>query len=158
MTELLIMRHAKSSWDDPDLGDHDRPLNRRGRLAAPRMGELLAAEDRLPDAVLCSTACRTVETWNLLSTAAGCQVQPRFLKEIYLADGDDLLKQLHAMPSRSERAMIIGHNPGMEQLVAMLTDRQVRVPTASLVLVETLGSWEAVRSGRFVRQWKVKEL
>lgn len=158
MAELLIMRHAKSSWDMPSLADHDRPLNGRGRRAAPKMGELLAAEDLLPDAVLCSNACRTMQTWDLLSTAAGCDVRPRFREEIYLADGGDLLKQLHAIPSRSERGMIIGHNPSMEELVAMLTGRRVRMPTASLVLVQTQGRWESIRSGRFVRQWKVKEL
>ena len=158
MAELLILRHAKSSWASPGLKDHDRPLNDRGRRDAPRIGELLAAEDLLPDAVLCSTACRTVQTWELLSAAAGCRVRPRFLEEIYLADTGDLLEHLHKMPSGCERGMIIGHNPGMESLVAMLTGRQVTMPTAALALVEVTGTWGAISSGRFMRQWKPADL
>jgi phosphohistidine phosphatase len=158
MASLLIMRHAKSSWDIPGLKDHDRPLNDRGRRDAPRIGELLAAEDLLPDAVLCSSACRTMQTWELLSEAAGCRVQPRYDADIYLADASDLLEQLHTIPESCERGMIIGHNPGMEVLVAVLTGRQVTMPTAALVLVEIHGGWEAITSGRFVRQWKPKEL
>ncbi len=158
MAELLILRHAKSSWAIPGLKDHDRPLNDRGRRDAPRMGELLASEGLLPDAVLCSTACRTMQTWELLSKAARCDVQPRYEEEIYLAGAGDLLEQLHKIPESCRRGMIIGHNPGMEILVAMLTGRQVTMPTAALVFVEIHGSWKAISSGRFIRQWKPKEL
>ena len=100
MAELLVLRHAKSSWDTPGQPDHDRPLNRRGRRDAPRIGELLAAESLLPDAVLCSTACRTVETWTLLSAAAGCPVAPAFTDRLYLASGADLLEEIHSFPPR----------------------------------------------------------
>lgn len=158
MAELLIMRHAKSSWASPGLPDHDRPLNDRGRGDAPRIGELLASEDLLPDTVLCSTACRTMETWTLLSAAAGCDVKPRYEEAIYLASAGDLLEQLQSLPSGCERGMIIGHNPGLETLVGMLTGRPVTLPTASLVLVEIGGPWGAIASGRFIRQWKPKEL
>ena len=158
MAELLILRHAKSSWDNPGLCDHDRPLNGRGRRDAPRIGELLAAEDLLPDAVLCSTACRTMETWSLMAHAAGCEVVPRYEQAIYLASGGDLLEQLHTFPAGQKRGLVIGHNPGLETLVAMLTGKRVTMPTASLILVEINGDWEAISSGRFVRQWKPKEL
>jgi len=158
MPSLLILRHAKSSWDIPGQDDHDRPLNARGRLDAPRIGTLLASEGLIPDAVLCSTACRTMETWELLSRAAGCDVKPRYLKELYLAAAGDLLEQLHTMPESCRLGMIIGHNPGMELLVAMLAARRVTLPTASLVLVEIEGAWDGITSGRFVRQWKPKEL
>ncbi len=158
MAELLILRHAKSSWDNPGLCDHDRPLNGRGRRDAPRIGELLAAESLLPDAVLCSTACRTVQTWQLLSAAAGCDVEPRYEAAIYLASGGDLLEQLHTFPAGQKIGLVIGHNPGLEVLVAMLTGKRVTMPTASLIHVEINGDWEAIRSGRFVRQWKPKEL
>ena len=158
MAELLIMRHAKSSWATPGLDDHDRPLNDRGRRDAPRMGELLAAEDLLPDAVLCSAACRTMQTWEMLSAAAGCDLRPVYEEKLYLAGGGELLERLQCLPPSCRRGMILGHNPGMEMLVSMLTGRQVTMPTAALVLVEINGSWEAIRSGRFVRQWKPKEL
>ena len=158
MPSLMILRHAKSSWDIPGLKDHDRPLNGRGRRDAPRIGELLAAEDLLPDAVLCSTACRTMETWSLLARAAGCEVKPRYEEATYLASGGELLEQLHTFPAGYKRGLVIGHNPGLEALIVMLTGRQVTMPTASLVLVEINGDWEAIRSGRFVRQWKPKEL
>jgi phosphohistidine phosphatase len=158
MAELLILRHAKSSWAAPGLDDHDRPLNDRGRRDAPRVGELLAAEGLLPDAVLCSTACRTRETWDLVSAAAGCDVQPGYREELYLAPPGDLLDQLGTLPPSCSRGMIIGHNPGVELLVAMLAGREVTMPTAALVLLEIQGSWESITSARFVRQWKPKEL
>jgi phosphohistidine phosphatase len=158
MLSLLILRHAKSSWESPGQDDHDRPLNDRGRRDAPRIGELLAAEGLLPDGVLCSTACRTMETWDLLSAAAGCDVQPRYMEELYLAPAGDLLEQLQTMPEFCRRGMIIGHNPGVELLVAMLAGRQVTMPTAALVLMEIQGSWEAITSARFIRQWKPKDL
>jgi phosphohistidine phosphatase len=158
MIELLILRHAKSSWTAPGLDDHDRPLNDRGRRDAPRIGELLAAEGLLPDGVLCSTACRTRETWELVSAAAGCDVRPLYRDELYLAPAGDLLDQLHTMPESCRRGMIIGHNPGVELLVAMLARRQVTMPTAALILMEIQGSWDAITSARFIRQWKPKDL
>jgi phosphohistidine phosphatase len=158
MTELLILRHAKSSWDNPGLDDHDRPLNRRGRRDAPRIGKLMAAEDLLPDAVICSTACRTVETWELLSNAAGCDLKPRYESSVYLASAGDLLEQARTFPPDCRRGMIIGHNPGLESLVNRLTGKRVTLPTASLVLVAIRGGWDDLRSGRFIRQWKPKEI
>jgi len=156
--QLLILRHAKSSWDHAGLRDHDRPLNDRGRRDAARIGRLLAEENLLPDAVLVSTACRTQETWERLADAAGCDATPRYMEEIYLASGADLRNLLKAMPEDSSRGLILGHNPSVATLVENLTGKQVSMPTASLVLVEWDGSWPDPEAARFVRQWKPKEL
>lgn len=117
---LTLMRHAKSAWDDPDLDDHDRPLNKRGRRDAPRIGTWLASRAPLPDLILCSTARRTRETAMLARPLLGEGARLRHLKSIYLAEPQALLSLVHKTPDGVGHLMLIGHNPGLEQLAINL--------------------------------------
>ena len=85
MKTLLLMRHAKSSWDDPDVADHDRPLNKRGKKDAPRMGQWLAEQGLTPEVIVTSTAKRARKTAELVAESCGCQREPIVLPELYHA-------------------------------------------------------------------------
>jgi phosphohistidine phosphatase len=135
MREVLILRHAKSSWKDAALSDHDRPLNGRGRRAAPRMGELILSERILPDHVLCSSAKRTRTTAKLAMRAAGYAGRIEKLPELYLASSAEILDVLATASEQHRRIMVVGHNPGMASLVAHLTGHHHAFPTAALAHV-----------------------
>jgi phosphohistidine phosphatase len=162
MKTLLVMRHAKSSWKKPSLEDHDRPLNKRGRRAAPRMGKLLLAENLVPDKVLCSTAVRAVDTARLVTEACEYHGPVQSLRELYLAAPETYVDALQQLGEAAGRILLIGHNPGLEQLVEGLAGRQVELPTAALVLIRLpVERWGATRlDGRaeVVQSWSPKSL
>jgi phosphohistidine phosphatase len=121
MLRLALLRHAKSSWDDPDLDDFDRPLNERGRKSAPMMGQMLASLNFKPDAILCSPAKRTRETLDgiqpfLKSRANGAD----FDRGLYLASAGDILSCIQKSAAAAATVLVIGHNPGMHILSARL--------------------------------------
>lgn len=120
MKTLILMRHAKSAWDDPQHHDIERPLNARGRQAAPRMGAWLAAEDCRPDVVLCSAAKRTRETLDLMRPHLPERMVVEFVRALYLAAPREMLTELGKVPDTAESVMLIGHNPGMASLVDLL--------------------------------------
>lgn len=109
--KIILIRHAKSSWDSPTLRDHDRPLNKRGRDNAPRIGKWLRDQGHLPDLVLVSTSARTVETSELIRSAWDHQPKVQFLKQLYHADPQTILSTLQA--ARADTIALIGHNPGI---------------------------------------------
>jgi phosphohistidine phosphatase len=111
---LILIRHAKSDWDDPGLDDHDRPLNPRGQRSAPRIGAWLAAHGHLPDAVLCSTARRTRETWDGIAAHLPDPPEPVYSRGLYHASPPDMLSVIADSEARS--LAVIGHNPGIGSL------------------------------------------
>ena len=111
---LILIRHAKSGWDDPSLDDHDRPLNDRGRRDAPRMGDWLRAGGYVPDAILCSSALRTRQT----AEGLGLGPDPMILDSLYHASPDRLLTSLPK--AKAQSVAIIAHNPGIGDLAARL--------------------------------------
>lgn len=119
MKDLVLFRHAKSSWANPGASDFDRPLNKRGRRAAPMMAAWLAGQGWAPDLVLCSAARRTQETLALVQPhlGAGTVVIERAL---YLATVPTLRQHIARIPDGAGRALVIGHNPGLELLAAEL--------------------------------------
>ena len=117
---LLLLRHAKSSWDDPSLDDFDRPLAPRGRRDAPRMGELLRHHGWHPDTVLCSPSARTRETWAAVAERLPSPDRVSFPGPLYHATPADLLDLIRGLPDGASTAMIVGHNPGMAETVRML--------------------------------------
>ncbi|MFC1996182.1 histidine phosphatase family protein [Chloroflexota bacterium] len=135
MKKLLVLRHAKSSWKDTGISDHARPLNKRGKRAAPRMGQVLFDEDLVPDLVLSSTANRARETADLVAEASGYEGEVIYLEDFYHAWPSDYLNALRNLSEDINTAMIVGHNPGMELLLEMLTDESERFPTAALALI-----------------------
>jgi phosphohistidine phosphatase len=162
MKTLLILRHAKSSRDDASMPDHDRPLNKRGQHAAPRIGELLKEEQLLPDEILGSTAVRVRETVELVVQNSGYRGKIAFRPELYLAGSEAYLQALRALPDDCQRAMVVGHNPGLEDLLGVLTGAREHLTTAALAQVELdVSRWrdlDARRDGRLIQLWRPKEL
>ncbi len=162
MKTLLILRHAKSSWKDETLPDHERPLNKRGKQSAPLMGELIRREGLLPDFVLCSTAKRARQTADLVAEASDYQGEIEYLRELYAAPPQAYLQALSKLDDRYERVMVVGHNPGLEELLQALTGEMQPLPTAALAQVELpIQQWaevKSVRRGKLVEIWRPKEL
>jgi len=124
MKNLYILRHAKSSWDDESLDDFDRSLNGRGLTAAPLMGEWLAAYGAVPDLILCSPAKRSVETLELLVQAGFEAKNHKYSEGLYLAGAKDLLKMIKSLDETIMSVMIIGHNPGLQNLIVTLCNHE----------------------------------
>jgi len=116
--QLVLVRHAKSSWADADLDDHDRPLNGRGRRAAALVGAHLRGSGLVPELVLCSSATRTRETLDRFELPPTTEV--RIEDPLYGAGAGALLDRLRAVPDAVGSVLVLGHNPGMEDLAAML--------------------------------------
>lgn len=115
MKTIYLLRHAKSDWGDAAIADHDRPLNERGREAAPRMGAHMKAHRYKPDLVLCSTARRTIETLDLIKSDLGGDVAVEFEDRLYLAELRHLMQRLRSVGDAVKAVMFIGHNPGIAQ-------------------------------------------
>jgi phosphohistidine phosphatase len=154
MLRLLLLRHAKSDWGDPSLPDHDRPLATRGRKAAERMGDHLRTESLAPDLVLCSSARRTRETFERLGLDA---VEIGFEDELYGAPGDALLSRLQRLPDSVGDVLLIGHNPGVQDLAMALAGPDLgegavrlreKFPTGALAVFEVQGTWSGFSPGR----------
>jgi phosphohistidine phosphatase len=168
MKQLFLLRHAKSSWDDPTLADHDRPLSARGRRAAKLMAEHLRREGIAPELVLCSPSRRTRQTLTRIAPAGlGENVDVQIDSELYTASAAKLLEVLHEVPDEVQSVMLIGHNPGIQDLALSLArggSEVVRVrskfPTAALATLELDGSWRELVPGgaELVSLVKPKEL
>lgn len=162
---LYLLRHAKSSWDEPGLADRDRPLAPRGERASKSMAKYLRDEGIVPELVLCSPSKRTRETLERLGLGDGTEV--RIEDELYAASAGELLGALHEVPDEVESVMVIGHNPGIERLALELAvggdelDRmREKFPTAALATLELDGSWSELAPGgaELVSFVKPKEL
>ncbi len=121
MKTIYLLRHAKSSWKDATLADFDRPLATRGKLAAEAVAAYIAAHDILPGQILCSPSRRTRETLRIVEKGLPSAVPIRFEKGIYLAEAALLLRRLKRLSDSLSSVMVVGHNPGTEQLALMLT-------------------------------------
>jgi len=143
MKTLLILRHAKSSWKKPDLPDHDRPLNKRGKKEAPKVGQYLKEKDLVPDLILCSTARRAMETAQAVADACGFEGKVDYQKDLYLSEPAIYLDILHCLPDEARRVMVVGHNPDVEELLTMLTEVDEHLTTSALAVVDLpISSWE----------------
>ena len=122
MRRLILLRHAKSSWTDPETPDHDRPLNARGRAAAAQMGGWLAQRGDIPDHVLLSDSARTVETWALARAALPQAPEGAPTPRLYHADPATMLAVLRAAPAAARKVLMIGHQPGVGAFARKLSD------------------------------------
>ena len=143
MRQLLILRHAKSSWANSSLDDWHRPLNERGLRDAPRVGEWLRAQSLVPDLIIASDAVRARTTAQMVATSAGYARELAVEPSLYLATPKDIIAVLNGVPDDTARSvMIVGHNPGLEDLIEQLTGEGRDLPTAALVHLELLtDSW-----------------
>jgi len=162
MKHLLVLRHAKSSWKEAGLADHDRPLNKRGARDAPAMGGLVMRENLVPDLILSSSAVRARSTALAVFDACANRCELRILRELYLAGPETYLRVLSAQAGEHDRAMVVGHNPGIEELVEGLTGVAEPMPTGALALVDArVARWsDADLDGgcRLVRSWRPRDL
>ena len=162
MKTLLILRHAKSSWKHPERADYDRPLNRRGKRDAPRMGVHLRREGLVPDRILTSSAKRARKTANKVARASGYTGKVKKLAAFYASVPGVYFEALQGLPSKCQRVMVVGHNPTMEQLVHHLTGQIKRMPTAALAHIELpIEGWDALdlyTKGSLVNLWTPKTL
>jgi phosphohistidine phosphatase len=148
MKRLHLLRHAKSSWKDTGLADHDRPLAGRGRRAATAIARHLQEQRIEPELILCSTARRARETLDRVQPALGTPTI-RVERDLYAASADALLERLRSVPDAIESVMLIGHNPGLQELALDLARRsdsvrelEAKYPTAALAtLAIQVASW-----------------
>ena len=153
MHTLYLLRHAKSSWADPTLPDHERPLGPRGRRDAKRIAKHLARHGIEPQLVLCSPAKRTRSTLELLRPALGATSTVRLDAALYAASADKLFERIRNVPEGVDSLMLIGHNPGLQQLAldlastgAELEQLEAKFPTAALAtLTLANATWSRLR-------------
>jgi len=135
MKNILVMRHAKSSWKDHDIPDHDRPLKKRGEKDAEKMGKMLKDKDLTPDLFLSSTAERAKQTAKIVQDACKGKKDIIYLKELYMAEPSNILEAIIKHAKNEKTIMVIGHNPGMEAFVQILTGKVETLPTASIAYI-----------------------
>lgn len=157
MKTLLILRHAKSSWGDPELPDHDRPLAKRGKRDAPRVGQLLRKEGLTPDLILSSTAKRACKTAEAVAEESGYEGEIELCGEFYPGAPEDYVAVLRRLPDEERRVMVVGHNPGLEELLETLTGETAALPTAALAqLALPIEHWKDLDEkieGKLVDLW-----
>jgi phosphohistidine phosphatase len=157
MKNLLLLRHAKSSWEDSSLPDFERPLNGRGRSAAPLVGKFMRERKLRPDLVISSPAQRARETIALVLEAARIETELRYDERIYEASAARLVEVISQVEDDKREVMLVGHNPGFENLLKLLTGETERVPTAALSrIILNSEKWNeaGARGGRL--EWLVK--
>ena len=159
---LVLLRHAKSAWPE-DVPDHDRPLAGRGRRDAPAAGQWLRRAGHIPDLVLCSTAVRARQTWQLAEAEVGARPTVTFEPQIYGASADILLNLIRRLPAAARTVVVVGHDPALPELALALTgepegqpspaavadaDRmRTKFPTAAMAVLEIGGGWAEARPG-----------
>jgi phosphohistidine phosphatase len=162
--KLVLFRHAKSAWP-PGMADHDRPLGRRGIRDAPVMGRWLREADCVPDRVLCSTARRARETWQLAQTGLAAAPPATFDRGIYEGDATELLAFIRQAPASTGNLLLVGHNPAIEELALMLAANtpsaggspgpagalermRSKFPTAAIAVLEPAETWHDLSPGQ----------
>ena len=149
MKTLLLLRHAKSSWDHPSMRDFDRPLADRGKRDAPRMGRALKERGPAPVLIISSPAARARETVEAVIKSAGLTAPLQFDENIYDASLAELMRLVRGLPDNISCVLMVGHNPGFEGLVNRLTGANERMPTAALASIEfQVDRWADVEDGQ----------
>ncbi|MDR3493487.1 MAG: histidine phosphatase family protein [Ancalomicrobiaceae bacterium] len=170
MPRLLLLRHAKSAWDEPDADDYDRPLNTRGRRSAPLMGRHCAQHNLVPQLILCSSARRTRETLAGLLPYFADDLDVRLCRDLYMTSAATAFERLKAVSDAAKSVMLIGHNPALQQLAvdligsgnpALREEIGDKFPTAALCVIDfDARRWADVtsRTGRIVAFFRPREL
>jgi phosphohistidine phosphatase len=161
MKTLLLLRHAKSSWKQPEIHDHDRPLNKRGKKEAPKVGKYLKANDLVPDLILSSTARRAHDTAQTVAEESGFEGQIDFYQDLYLSEPTCYVDILQSLPDTANRVLVVGHNPEMDELLTQLTDVSQHMTTAALAQIDLpISSWQELNEatdGRLQNLWTPRE-
>jgi phosphohistidine phosphatase len=155
---ILLMRHAKSDWDDPGLDDFDRPLSKRGIEDAPRMGRAVARLGALPDRVVSSPARRARETAERFAEAAGFRGKIHCDANLYPGPGEAWIRALRGLSDEAASALVVAHSPGCDDAAALLlgagSSSAVRFPTAAILCAEAdIEHWSALKAGSATLRW-----
>jgi phosphohistidine phosphatase len=147
MKTLFVLRHAKSSWENADLSDFERPLNKRGLEAAPLMGEVMKKNQFQPETILSSPAKRARQTAEIINEKAGINGEIKYEERIYEASPARLLEVISEQNDEIGSLMIVGHNPGLEGLVRFTTGQSEPMPTAALAVIDLeITKWNEIDS------------
>ena len=160
MKTLLILRHAKSGWKEIGLTDRDRRLNNRGRRDAPLIGALLSRKNLKPDLIVSSTARRALTTAEMV--ADNCDYGPTVQADhrLYLAKPETVIDVVRSLAGDASTVLLVGHNPGLRELIALMTGAIETFPTAALAQVQlSITAWREIRAftrGTLVNIWRPK--
>ncbi len=162
MKTLLILRHAKASKGDPNLKDHERPLNEIGQVQIPSVAKMLTKEGLKPDLILSSTALRTRQTAELMAKVIGFSGKFIYTDELYESNMKKYFEALQDLPDESQTVMIVGHNPAHEEFLSLLTDKFESLSTGALAYVElSTNHWRELQMkpcGKLIHLWRPKEM
>ena len=162
MKTLLVMRHAKSSWSNALLSDHERPLNERGLRDAPKMGQLLKAEGSVPQHIITSTAKRAMTTAEQVAFSSSYEGEIENESNFYHAVPDTYIEKCRFLDDEINVVMVVGHNPGMERLVKLLTGEPRVFTTANIAQIQLpIESWSELTlatQGALLNLWRPKEI
>jgi phosphohistidine phosphatase len=146
MTKIIyLLRHAKAAAGDAAMSDADRPLNEQGHVACAIIGNIIKKQNIKPDLVLCSTAKRTHETWELVAGTSGINSPVQYSKKLYLASAGEIIRQIHALDDTISSVLFVGHNPGIHECVIRLCAYaappaakkiELKYPTGALAIIE----------------------
>lgn len=157
MKTLFLLRHAKSSWKDANLPDFERPLNHRGKRACETIGNYLKSKGIIPELIVCSPAVRARETLDRVMKAAKWTAEVRYDQRIYEASGMRLAEVVAQIDADKKAAMLVGHNPGMEELLMLLTAETERMQTACVAKIELKTTkWVNAVDKRASLEWLIR--
>ncbi|HXD33766.1 MAG TPA: histidine phosphatase family protein [Pyrinomonadaceae bacterium] len=157
MKTLWLLRHAKSSWSDSTLEDHERPLNDRGHRGALAVGKFIKKNKISPELILCSTATRAQQTLEIIVDVSGFSNEVQNLNSLYLCSTQGLIDHVTSLAESLSSVMMIGHNPGMESFLTHLSGVEKHMPTAALAEIKVESeSWQDVQKRNSARlQWLI---
>ncbi len=165
MKNLLLMRHAKSSFKEGEMPDFERPLSKRGEKDAPRMGKLLKDKNLVPDLIISSTAVRASRTAEMVADKSGYKGEVLYIQSLYLGEPEAYLEALRDLREENDNlqtVLVIGHNPGLESLLQMLTDHLDCLPTSAIAHLKVpVRSWSALTPqiiAELENVWRPREL
>ncbi|MBI9044203.1 MAG: histidine phosphatase family protein [Anaerolineaceae bacterium] len=162
MKTLILMRHAKSSWKDSSLKDFDRPLKKRGVKNSTDMGKFLKKKKLLPEKILCSSAVRARQTVELLIDSSDYEGEVEYLESLYMAEPSSIMKLLVDLPNDLEHVMVVGHNPGLEYLLQILSNEVEAMPTAAVAHINIkIDKWKSLEDdskAKLINLWLAKEI
>jgi phosphohistidine phosphatase len=162
MKDLLLLRHAKSSWEDSELSDFERPLNARGKKDAPRIGKLILKEKLTPHRIISSSAVRARSTADIVAEKCQYKGKISFRRSLYAARPQEYFYALQSLKDDYTLVLVVGHNPAIIELIELLTGMAESIPTCALAHIKLpVKKWKELRLGtkyELVKIWRPKEL
>ncbi len=162
MKDLFLLRHAKSSWEDSELSDFDRPLNARGKRDAPRIGKIILKERLKPECIISSSAARARSTADIVAEKCKYKGKISLTRSLYAATPQEYINALQRLKDDYTRVLVVGHNPAIDELIEMLTGVAESIPTCALAYIKLpVKKWKGLQletKSELVKIWRPKEL